>query len=169
MIISGISREDLEAAREVASQALGNEIVFGKLHSYRPKRHGVRLQVHDIDGPGARRHSSMFLIGHAQKPRRSRFACSHAHGAFYVAVFEREPFAKIQTCYAYYRDAWDFLNVYRTVLDRNIGSMMFPIRFSDECTCTSDVIDTTTLEDWLWRPFGTPEMPNPENTKTVRV
>jgi hypothetical protein len=154
MIISGISRQDLLASREVASRALGNELLFGKLHSYSPKCHGVRLQVQDIDGPGARRHSHMFLMGYSQRPRRSRFACSHAHGAFYVAIYEREPWVKIQTAMAYYRNAWDFLGLYNTVLDRNAASRMCPIRFADECTCETDEIDTTTLEDYFWRPPG---------------
>ena len=167
VIISGVSREDLEAARAVASQALGNELLFSKLHSYSPKRHGVRLQVTDINGPGARRHSSMYILGYCEHPRRSRFACSHAHGAFYVAIYEREPWAKIHTAMVYYKDAWDFLGLYRTVLDRNVGSMMFPIRFADECTCETDVIETSTLEDYLWRPSGFPEIPNPLNTATV--
>jgi hypothetical protein len=167
MIISGISRQDLLASREVASRALGNELLFGKLHSYSPKRHGVRLQVQDIDGPGARRHSHMFLMGYSQRPRRSRFACSHAHGAFYVAIYEREPWAKIQTAMAYYRNAWDFLGLYNTVLDRNAASRMCPIRFADECTCETDEIDTTTLEDYFWRPFGFPEVLSPANTKVI--
>jgi hypothetical protein len=52
MIISRVSVEDLEAARDVASQLLGNELVFPEHHIYGPKRHGLRLQVRDIAGPG---------------------------------------------------------------------------------------------------------------------
>jgi hypothetical protein len=77
MIISGVTYSDLEAARDVASRALGNEIMFPEFSSYSPKRHRVRLMVRDIDGPGARRHSQMFWFGYGKRPRRSRYACAH--------------------------------------------------------------------------------------------
>jgi len=76
MVISGLTFEELQAARDVASSLLGNELVFTELDSYSPTRWRLRLQVRDIDGPGARRHSHMYLLGHARHPRRSRFACS---------------------------------------------------------------------------------------------
>jgi hypothetical protein len=135
MIISGITREDLEAARDVASTTLGNELVFSEFESYRAnRRHKVRLQVGDIDGPGARRHSHMYLLGYLTRPRRSRFACSHTYGHLFVAIFERCPRARIRTAMADYRGARDFLRKYPLVLDANVGSQMFPIRFGDECT-----------------------------------
>ncbi len=168
MIISGVTRETLEAAREVASAALGNEIIFYDFDSYSDKRHRFRLKVKDIDGPGARLHSHMYSLGYAQKPRRSRYACSHTYGFFYVAVYEREPLAKIHTAMAYYRDAWDFLQLYQRVLDRNVGSQMLPLRYGDECTCLSDEIPTDTLESYLWRdPRERAQLPGPDNTETV--
>ena len=170
MIISGVSWEDLEAARDVASQALGNELVFYDFDSLSPKRHRFMLKVGDIDGQGARRHSHSFHAGYSITPRRSRYACSHAYGYFYVAVYEREPKAKIQTVMAYYKDVWDFLGAYQSVLDRNIGSLYYPARYGDECTCVSDSIPTDTLEPLLWRePGDRAEVPNTENTETVGV
>jgi hypothetical protein len=166
MIISGITHEDLESARDVASALLGNEIVFSELHSYSPKRHQVRLQVRDIDGPGARRHSHSYVMGATGKPRRSRFACRHTYGHLFAAIYVRNPLAKIQTAFAYYRDLWDFLAYYQDVLDRNIGSVMYPLRLGDECTCDSDEIPTDTLEPWMWR-RGHEELPSAQNMETI--
>jgi hypothetical protein len=103
MIISGISREDLEAARDVASRALGNEIIFEDLKSYSPKRHRLRLEVKDIDSTGARHHYHKFMLGYRKQPRRSRHACAHCYGFFFVAIFERNPDARVRTANADYR------------------------------------------------------------------
>src|SRR4051794_40778598 len=117
MIVSGISAEDLEAARDVASRALGNEIVFSEFESYSPTRHRVRLRVENIDGPGTRRrHSLSYFYGWVKAPRRSRHACGHAYGMLFVAVFERAPQARIQTAFATYYGARDFLETYEYVL-----------------------------------------------------
>jgi hypothetical protein len=166
MIVSGVSLEDLEAARDVASQVLGNELVFSELHSYSPTWHGIRLKVENMNLPGARRHSHMFAMGYAPHPRRSRFACSHAYGHLLVAVFERNPEARIHTAMADYEGFRDFLHKYPDVLDRNTGSQMLRIRYGDECSCPSDEIPTDTLEVFMWRPVGViPELPSPANTQ----
>ena len=115
MIISGVTYSDLEAARDVASRALGNEIMFPEFSSYSPKRHRVRLMVRDIDGPGARRHSQMFRFGYGKRPRRSRYACAHTYGFFFVAVFERNPDARVHTAKTEYSGYREFLDKY---LDR---------------------------------------------------
>jgi hypothetical protein len=168
MIISGISAPDLEAARDVASAALGNRLLFSEFESYRPRRHRIRLQVADIDGPGARRHSHMCLAGPMEKPRRSRFACVHAWGFLLTAVYEREPMAKARSALAYYRDVYDFLAKYPATFDINCGSRMLPLRLADECTCAGDDICDDTLRRWLWSEGGVAELPTPENMATVQ-
>ncbi len=162
MIISGISAEVLEAARDVASTALGNELVFSEFESYRPNRHRVRLQVADIDGLGARRHSHMYYYGRYAQRRRGRFACAHAYGMLFTAIYERAPMCRIQTAMETYRDVYDFLAKHPSVLDKNVGSRMVPLRFGDECTCESDDIGDDTLRVGLWH-IGVPELPRPEN------
>ena len=146
MLISGISAADLEGAREVASAALGNELIFTEFVSTSGRRHKVRLQVRDIDGPGARRHSHSYIMGYGNAPRRSRYACAHTYGVLFTAIFEREPDARIQTAQITYRGALEFLMTYQDILDRNIGSTWYPLRFGDECTCETDEINTDTLE-----------------------
>jgi hypothetical protein len=169
MIIRGVTRQDLEAARDVASLTLCNTLVFSKLRSYSPAqlRYGARLQVRDMDGPGARRHSHAYASGFTDRPRRSRFACAHAYGHLFVAIFERCPEARIHTAFADYKEWRDFLAKYRGVIDMNVGSTMFPVRHGDECACESDEVPTDTLDDYLWR-RGAPQMPIPANTETVK-
>jgi hypothetical protein len=165
VIISGVSLEDLEAARELASQDLGNEIVFTELESYSPARHRVRIKVSDIDGPGARRHSLGYFYGFSKAPRRSRRACAHAYGLLFVQVYCRDPKARIQTAQITYRSAADFVARYPDVLCRNVGSMVCPLAYCDECTCTTDYIGADELEDSRLYIDGVPlvpAMPSPE-------
>jgi hypothetical protein len=128
-----------------------------KVLSLRSQRHKVRLQVADLDGPGARRPSMMHYMGAAKAPRRSRYACAHAYGFLFVAIYERNPHAYIRTAYATYHNAWKFLAKYESVLYRNVGSPMCPIMFADACTCPSDEIPTNTIEY-----LGHAEVPSPE-------
>jgi hypothetical protein len=167
MIVSGISAEDLEAARDVASRALGNEIVFSEFESYSPTRHRVRLRVENIDGPGTRRRQSLsYFYGWVKAPRRSRHPCGHAYGMLFVTVFERAPQARIQTAFATYHGARDFLETYEYVLARNVGSVVYSLAYCDECTCETNDIQTDTIEGWY---IGRPAMPSPENTQTVAL
>ncbi len=166
MIVNGLSYPDLKAAREVASWALGNELVFSKIEAYGEDLYRIRLRVRDIDGPGARWHGSAYHLGYANWPRRSWFACSHAYGFLYVAIYERNPRAKITTAQIHYRDAWDFLNQYQTALDQNVGSRTLPLRGGDECVCYSDDIVTDTLRPSLWE-RGFAELPNERNTELL--
>jgi hypothetical protein len=168
MIVSGVTREDLLAAADIAGGVLGNPLHFTRLDSYNPKRHVVRLQVASLDLPGARLHLHPYLLGRSQKPRRSRRACGHAVGAFLVAVFERNPNARVQSTMCTFKGVKSFLALYRTVLERNVGSRMIPIRFADSCQCFTDDIYTDTLEPYLWEQ-GHMEMPSAENVETTNA
>ena len=142
--------------------------MFPEFSSYSPKRHRERLMVRDIDGPGARRHSQMFRFGYGKRPRRSRYACAHTYGFFFVAVFERNPDARVHTAKTDYRGYREFLDKYLDVLDSNVGSIMYPLRYADECTCCSDYIPADTIQPWTWE-RGHMEMPSRENTETINA
>jgi hypothetical protein len=62
-----------------------------------------------------------------------------------------------------YKGVRDFLDKYLDVVDANVGSQMFPIRYGGECTCLSDEIPTDTIEPYLWW-CGEPELPSTANT-----
>jgi hypothetical protein len=54
------------------------------------------------------------------------------------------------------------------VLDSNVGSIMYPLRYADECTCCSDYIPADTIQPWTWE-RGHMEMPSRENTETINA
>ena len=166
MIVSGVTREDLIAAAGIAGGVLGNPLHFTRLDSYSEKKHVVRLRVRNLDAPGARLHLHSYLLGHSRNPRRSRHACGHAEGAFLVAVFERAPDARVLSAMTTYRGSRDFLARYRTILERNIGSRMIPIRYADSCQCYYDEICTDSIRPMLWG-WGEMEMPTAENMEVV--
>jgi len=60
--------------------------------------------------------------------------CWHGHRDFMRAVFEREPDARIHTALADYHGAEDFERKYRDT-NKNIGSVMRPLRYGDACKC----------------------------------
>jgi hypothetical protein len=176
MIIAGVSLQDLEAARDVASQALGNELIFSELRSYSPTRHAARLQVRHIDRVGARRHchlsiarssSWVYVMGLTDKPRRSRYACGYCYAYLFTAIYERAPEATIRTAFCTYRNWHHFLAAYPDVLDMNVGSSAYPIRLADACNCETDEVPTDSIQPWLWR-LGEAQMPGPKNMETMR-
>jgi hypothetical protein len=170
MIIRGISLADIEAAADVASPAIGNRIIPYEVHPVKKRETAwkLRLKVASLDKPGSRLHLHSYLLGFCEKPRRSRHACGHTVGAFLVGVFERNPYCRVSTTFMTYKDAWNFLGRYQEVLDTNIGSKMCPVRLADSCSCLHDEVCTASLEQWRWRPPGVPELPNPQNTETVK-
>ena len=60
------------------------------------------------------------------------------------------------------------LCTYLDVLDSNVGSIMYPLRYADECTCCSDYIPADTIQPWTWE-RGHMEMPSRENTETINA
>jgi hypothetical protein len=54
------------------------------------------------------------------------------------------------------------------MLDSNVGSIMYPLRYADECTCLSDYIPADTIQPWTWE-RGHMEMPSRENTETINA
>jgi hypothetical protein len=150
MIVGGVTREDLVAAADIAGRVLGNPLHFSRLNSCSEKKHVVRLQVRNLDAPGASLHLHSYLLGHSRNPRRSHHACGHAVGSFLVAVFERAPDARVLSAMTTYRGSRDFLARYRTILERNIGSRIIPIRYADSCQCYYDEIYTDTIQPMFW-------------------
>jgi hypothetical protein len=145
VLVKGISRADLEAAVEIASGTLGNRLKLYAIYPANRRRSAwrFRLKVADPDGPGARRYSRRYRLRLAKAPERSHNPCTHALGALCVAIFERKPYAQVETFHpaffsrgVRFRDAREFLRKYRGMVDRERG----------ECTCESDEIETVTID-----------------------
>jgi hypothetical protein len=173
VLIRGLLYDDLLAAANEASQQIGN-----RLELYGVRREGLRadawrlrLRVADLDKPGARLHYSHHL-GYRQSPLRSRHACAHACGAFFCAVFKRNPQAFVRSSFTIYRGVGNsfvtyrgvesFLRAFPDILEANVGSPRYPIRLGDSCTCKSDELVTDSLRPELWR-MGEPGIPTVES------
>jgi hypothetical protein len=163
MLVRHISKDDLWAAAAVASRSLGNEIILEDLRPTNRQRTSwrFRIKVLDLGKPGHRIHLHSYVLGAADKPRRSRHLCAHGHAHPYTAIFERSPNAVIRTALATYKGSAHFLSTFEDVMERNVGSRYYPVRFADSCSCPSDDVPTDTIEPWTWR-LGEPELPTPE-------
>ena len=144
MLVKGISSGDLEAAVEIASGTLGNRL---KLYAMYPANRSrgawrFRVRVADPDAPGARRYFRRYRLIPTEAPKRSHDPCAHALGALCVAIFERKPYAQVETFHPAflrgerYRYVREFLRKYEKMVDGERGA----------CTCESDEIETATID-----------------------
>jgi len=144
MLVKGISRRDLEAAVEIASGTLANRLQLYAIYPANRRRSAwrFRVKVADPEAPGARRYFRRYRLRLTKAPKRSHNPCTHALGALCVAIFERKPYAQVETFHpaflggVLFRDAREFLRKYRGMVDRERG----------ECTCESDEIETMTID-----------------------
>src|SRR5215218_6276630 len=144
MLVKGIARGDLEAAVEIASGTLGNRLELYAMYPANRRRSAwrFRLKVADPDAPGARRHVRRYRLRQTKAPKRSHNPCTHALGALCVAIFERKPYAQVETLHpaffggVRFRDVREFLRKYEGMVNQERG----------ECTCESDEIETGTIE-----------------------
>jgi len=144
MLVKGISRADLEAAVEIASGTLGNRLELYAMYPANRSRSAwrFRVRVADPDAPGARRYFRRYRLIPTNAPKRSHDPCAHALGALCVAIFERKPYAQVETFHpaflggVLFRDAREFLRKYKGMVDRERG----------ECTCESKEIETVTID-----------------------
>jgi hypothetical protein len=145
VLVKGISRADLEAAVEIASGSLGNRLQLYAIYPANRRRRNAwrfRVKVADPDAPGARRYFRRYRLRLTKEPKRSHNPCPHALGALCVAIFERKPYAQVETFHpaflggVCFRDAREFLRKYKGMVDRERG----------ECTCESEEIETVTID-----------------------
>jgi hypothetical protein len=144
MLVKGISRGDLEAAVEIASGTLGNRLELYAMYPANRRRSAWRFKVKvaDPDAPGTRRYFRPYRLGLTKAPNRSHNPCSHALGALSVAIFERNPYAQVETSHpaffrgVRFRDVREFLQKYKGMVHQERG----------ECTCETDEIETGTID-----------------------
>ena len=130
---------------EIASGTLGNRLELYAIYPANRRRGNAwrfRVKVADPEAPGARRYFRRYRLRLTKAPKRSHNPCTHALGALCVAIFERKPYAQVETFHpaflggVLFRDAREFLRKYRGMVDRERG----------ECTCESDEIETMTID-----------------------
>lgn len=117
------------ATLDTLQQALAetNKKYCGNLAFNRLEQDGGRvnftLRVNSSKGPGARRGFT---------GRRMAKACWHAHGDFFATVLRLDPAARIASngsVITAQGGNWQ---------DKNIGSMMQPLMFSEACDCDKE-------------------------------
>jgi hypothetical protein len=144
VLVRGITRGDLEAAVEIASGTLGNRLELYAMYPANRDRSAWRFKVKvaDPDAPGARRYSRRYRLRLTKAPKRSHNPCTHALGALCVAIFERKPYAQVETLHpaffggVRFRDVGEFLRKYKGMVNQEYG----------ECTCETDEIETGTID-----------------------
>ena len=119
-MIINTNRETLDKALERTNREFEGNVIYNRIDRLSDNRHRVTLKVKDSKAPGARR---------GYTGRRMISACWHAHGVFFDSLPEG---TKIhtggQTVHA--GDAWQ---------DRNIGSIVYPMMYSEACDCGIDL------------------------------
>jgi hypothetical protein len=144
MLVKGILRGDLEAAVEIASGTLGNRLELYAMHpaNRRGSAWRFRVKVANPDAPGARRYFRRYRLRLTKALKRSHNPCSHALAALCVAIFERNPYAQVETSHpaffggVRFRDVREFLGKYKEMVNREHW----------ECTCETDEIETGTID-----------------------
>ena len=117
MIIKA-TKKDIECALEATNLYFGDNIIFNRFDSTSDTRHNVTLRVKNSQGLGFKR-------GHSG--RRTVSACWHVHGVFIDSLpSEAKIFSSYFNKWINPGDKWN---------DKNIGSLMCPLRYSDSCDC----------------------------------
>jgi hypothetical protein len=116
----------IKTNEEVLKQALDyvNDIFKGNIKMEFEKDKGnyfkVRLKVKNSKSPGSR---------HGHTGRRLINACWHVHGYFIEKIFELDNQAVVYSLGKRYMvDNWEWE-------DKNIGSIIEPLYFSEACNC----------------------------------
>ena len=122
---------DLENALIQVNKKYDGNVCFKNIEQ---KKYYVQftLKVKDYKGPGHRLHTSYNFDGlYSQK--RSSNACWHVHGDFFDCLFSIAPDAVVSS------QGRNITKEEGNWSDWNIGSMMFPVMYSESCECDTQV------------------------------
>ena len=125
MIIKNVSGEDLSKALAKVNEKYDNNVIWNN-YQKEGNRFRVTLRVIDSHGKGARLSQSTTSKGNR---RHLISACWHIHGDFFDELLNINQNAIIQTSITTidkHGGNWT---------DRNIGSMINPLYYSEACEC----------------------------------
>lgn len=133
MIVTGATIDQLSQALQMVNSTpqdttvpYNGNITFRSIEPISKNRVRFTLTVKDSKGPGGRLGFPDYQTG---KQRSVKAACWHAHGDFFDALFTVAPSAVVRTAGNKITKGagnWE---------DRNIGSMMHPLLYSEACHC----------------------------------
>ena len=121
----GVTREQMEKALALVNTKYDGNITWNRVPEPKGKAFNFTLTVHSSKSAG---HRLGMQHGNG-KQRRIAAACWHVHGHFFEALLSIAPDARIITTKSVitkYGGNWQ---------DCNIGSMMFPMYYSEACEC----------------------------------
>lgn len=124
MIIKNVSTEDLRKALSELNKRYDDNIIWNNYHN-EGRGYRVTLRVQDSHGKGARLHYNKDY----ELKRHSVSACWHVHGDFFDILLSINPDAVIKTAkHTIDKDGgnWE---------DWNIGSVIYPLYYSEACEC----------------------------------
>ncbi len=115
-----VTESQLEQALTEVNKKYGNNVIWNRAPERQGRSYRFTLRVKDSHGKGAR-------IGFTGRAMVS--ACWHVHGDFFDALFEIEPDTRIIS-------AGNEITInYGNWEDRNIGSIIHPMYYSEACNC----------------------------------
>jgi len=130
MIIRNVTENDLKEALAQINQKYENNVTWNSFKQIGKTTFNVTLRVKDSKKAGHRIAYWAYVNG---KIRRLPYACWHVHGDFFDALLEINPNAKIKTHGRYvYKEGNDVVGNWE---DWNIGSIMYPLYYSEACEC----------------------------------
>ncbi len=127
MIAKNTNQQEMEKALESTSAQFENNVIFNRFEQ-KGKQFAFTLKVKDSKKAGHRLHLSYGMDG-LRSQKRSPSACWHVHGTFFDELFKINKNAVIMSRgkkISIDGGNWE---------DSNIGSMMFPVYFSESCEC----------------------------------
>jgi hypothetical protein len=125
MLVRNCTYGDLHKALDTVNERYSGNVQFAGSLDQAGNAIRFTLKVVDSKAPG---HRLGFRDANG-KQRRMASACFHVHGYFFVALFDLAPSASIRAGDVTVTKGheWDS--------DRNIGSIMEPMYYSEACEC----------------------------------
>ena len=130
VLIRNVTKEDLEKALEILNQKYDNNVTWNRFQQISSRSFRVTLRVKDSKKAGHRIAYWAYVNG---KIKRLPYACWHTHGDFFDILLNINPNAVIQVLNRkIYRVGNEIVNNW---VDWNIGSLMYPLYYSEACEC----------------------------------
>jgi len=126
MKVWGVTVEEVRSAVAVAALAYDRNIVFKR----EPEKDGRAVRFTLTVANSRNKGSRMSHTG-----RRIAACCWHGHRDVMLAIFARNPDARVKTALADYRGMVDFADKYPATGYTNIGSQCDPMDIQDACNC----------------------------------
>lgn len=133
MIVQHSSKSELRKALTAVNKIYKRNVEYNRAPEPRGKNLMFTLKVKDSSKPGHRLGFSNSFTG---KQRRMASACWHIHGDFFEALLKINPDAIIKTGAGNKNQIYSKNGeVFGNWEDSDIGSMAYPMFFSEACEC----------------------------------